>query len=61
MPVRYVVLHDNGEGYVSYSTKLKDAFSYARQTASRYHGEIFEGHETSEGPVLLPVKSYRRD
>lgn len=71
-PNRYVVIHSyfwNGvkeEAQVSYSTKLDNiqgmvsAQSMATHTASRYAGEIFAGFETADGPVLVPVKSYRR-
>jgi hypothetical protein len=66
-PARYIVLHDQNEGYASYSTKLDNidglpsSLSMATHTAARFGGEIFAGYDTDAGPALLPVKSYRRE
>jgi hypothetical protein len=68
-PARYVVIHGepHEDGYASYSTKLDgikglpSSYSMAIHTAARFGGEVFAGYETSEGPALLPVKSYRRN
>ena len=59
-PVRFLVRHyhqpdpaqQREEVIVSYSADLKDGFSYAINTASRYNGVIY-GEYPSEGYIFL--------